>query len=174
MNISFTERKMTVSDTLKDYVERKCGKLEKYFGNEPDVQVTFSNERGMQVVEITLNTKGLTIRAQERTNDMYASVDGAVASLDRQVQKNKTKLAKRIHHESFAKAMPVMTDYSDEEFEVIREKELDIKPMSIEDAILQMNLLGHSFFFFVNTERNGRHCVVYKRHDGGYGLLVSR
>lgn len=173
MNFSFTERKMTVSPSTKEYAEKKCAKLEKYFGSEPGVQITFSNERGMQTVEITINVKGMTFRAQERSSDMYASIDGAVASLDRQIQKNKTKIQKRIRHDSFAKAMPIMTDYSDEEFEVLRIKELDIKPMGTEDAILQMNLLGHNFFFFVNAERQGRHCVVYRRNDGGYGMLIS-
>ena len=173
MSINFTERKMTVSDTLKDYAAKKCGKLEKYFGSEPAVQVTFSNERGMQTAEITFVSRGMTFRAQERTHDMYASIDGVVASLDRQIQKNKTKISKRLRQDSFAKAMPIMTDYSDEEFEVLREKQLDVKPMSTEDAILQMNLLGHAFFFFMNSERSGQPCVVYKRHDGGYGMLVA-
>lgn len=173
MNITFTERKMTVSDTLKEYAEKKCSKLEKYFGSEPTVQITFSNERGMQTAEVTFAVKGMTFRAQERSSDMYASIDGVVASIDRQIQKNKTKIQKRIRQDSFAKAMPIMTDYRDEEFEVLREKVLDVKPMSTEDAILQMNLLGHAFFFFVNADRQGQHCVVYKRHDGGYGMLVS-
>jgi putative sigma-54 modulation protein len=173
MNMKYTERKMTVSDTLKEYAEKKCSKLEKYFGAEPDVLITFSNERGMQTVEITLTTRGMTFRAQERTTDMYASIDGAVAALDRQIQKNKTRISKRLRSDSFAKAMPIMTDYSDEVFEVVREKELEEKPMTTEDAIMHMNNLSHAFFFFVNSERQGRHCVVYRRHDGGYGLLVS-
>jgi putative sigma-54 modulation protein len=128
----------------------------------------------MQTVEITMQTQGLYFRAQERTGNMYASVDGAVASIDRQIQKNKTKLAKRLRQESFVKAMDAMTDYSDESFEIIREKNLDVKPMTIEDAILQMNLLGHTFFFFFNSEKGGAPCVVYARNDGGYGLLVAK
>jgi putative sigma-54 modulation protein len=104
---------------------------------------------------------------------MMASIDGAVASIDRQIQKNKTRLAKRIRHESFAKNIEVMDDYHEEEFELVREKTVAGKPMTIEDAILQMNLLGHSFFFFINTERDGKPCVVYQRSDGGYGLLVA-
>lgn len=173
MNFNFNERKISVSDEHRAYAEKKCSKLAKYFGDEPDVYITFSEERGMKNFEVTLSINGMTFRAQDRTNDMHASIDGAVASIDRQIQKNKTKISKRLRQDSFAKAMPIMTDFQDEEFEIIREKELDIKPMSIEDAILQMNLLGHSFFFFINTERNGKHCVVYKRNDGGYGLLVS-
>jgi len=174
MNIQYNERKMTISDTLKNYAAKKCAKLEKYFGDEPTVQVTFSNERGMETAEITFQCRGMYFRAEERTTDMYASVDGAVASIDRQIQKNKTRISKRIRQDTFSSAMPIMTDYHDEEFEVVREKTLDVKPMTIEDAILQMNLLGHSFFFFINSERSGRHCVVYKRNDGGYGMLVSQ
>ena len=174
MNINFTERKMDASGMLREYAEKKCAKLAPYFDDEVSVQVTFSQERGMQTVEITMHTQGLYFRAQERTGNMYASVDGAVASIDRQIQKNKTKLAKRLRQESFVKAMDEMTDYSDEAFEIIREKNLDVKPMTVEDAILQMNLLGHSFFFFINSEKGGAPCVVYARNDGGYGLLVAK
>ncbi len=174
MNITFTDRKMDSSGLIREYAEKKCMKLAPYFDREVAVQVTFSMERGMHTAEITMQTQGLYFRAQERTGNMYASIDGAVASIDKQIQKNKTKLAKRLRQESFVKAMGAMTDYSDESFEVIREKTLDVKPMTIEDAILQMNLLGHSFFFFINSEKGGAPCVVYARNDGGYGLLVAK
>ncbi|MBO5973961.1 MAG: ribosome-associated translation inhibitor RaiA [Clostridia bacterium] len=174
MNITFTDRKMDSSGMIREYAEKKCAKLTPYLDKEVSVQITFSFERGMHSAEITMHTQGLYFRAQERTGNMYASIDGAVASIDKQIQKNKTKLAKRLRHESFVKAMGAMTDYSDESFEVIREKTLDVKPMTVEDAILQMNLLGHSFFFFVNSEKGGAPCVVYARNDGGYGLLVAK
>ncbi len=174
MNIKFTDRKMDSSGTIREYAEKKCSKLAPYFDKEVSVQVTFSQERGMQTVEITMQTQGLYFRAEERTSDMYASIDGAIASIDKQIQKNKTKLSKRLRQESFVKAMGAMTDYSDESFEIIREKTLDVKPMTIEDAILQMNLLGHRFFFFMNSEKGGAPCVVYARNDGGYGLLVAK
>ena len=173
MKIEVYGRKMTVSDTMEAYAVRKMEKLGRYFGDEPAAQITFSSERGMQTVEISFSVKNLFFRAQERTSDMYASIDGAVASIDRQIQKNKTRLAKRLHTDAFSKSVDAMTDYHEEDFQLVREKTLEVKPMSIEDAILQMNLLGHSFFFFVNTDRGGKHCVVYKRNDGGYGLLVS-
>jgi putative sigma-54 modulation protein len=174
MKIDIYGRKMTVSDSMAAYATRKVEKLGKFFGDEPAVQVTFSTERGMQTAEIAFEVRGMHFRAKERTSDMQASIDGAVASIDRQIQKNKTKLAKRLRHESFVKAMGAMTDYSDESFEIIREKTLDVKPMTVEDAILQMNLLGHSFFFFINSEKGGAPCVVYARNDGGYGLLVAK
>ena len=173
MKIDIYARKMTVSDAMTAYATRKVEKLGKFFGDEPVVQVTFSTERGMQTAEIAFEVRGMHFRAKERTSDMQASIDGAVASIDRQSQKNKTKLAKRIRHESFAKTVEAMDDYHEEEFELVREKTVVSKPMTIEDAILQMNLLGHSFFFFVNIERDGKPCVVYQRSDGGYGLLVA-
>ena len=174
MNITFTDRKMDSSGMIREYAEKKCAKLAPYFDKEVSVQITFSAERGMHTAEITMQTQGLYFRAQERTGNMYASIDGAIASIDKQIQKNKTKLAKRLRHESFVKAMGAMTDYSDESFEIIREKTLDVKPMTVEDAILQMNLLGHTFFFFINSEKGGAPCVVYSRNDGGYGLLVAK
>ena len=173
MKIEVYGRKMTVSDTLEAYVTRKMEKLGKYFGDEPAAQVTFSIERGMQNVEIAFEVNGMYFRAQERTSDMYASIDGAVASIDRQIQKNKTKLSKRLRQESFAKSMVDMNDYHDEEFEIVREKHVEVKPMTTEDAILQMNLLGHHFFFFLSSEKGDGAGVVYRRNAGGYGLLIS-
>ena len=173
MKVTFTERKMSISDTLREYAEKKCAKLDRYFGAEAAAFVTFSNERAMQTVEIMVQTEGLLFRAQERTTDMYASIDGAIAAIDRQIQKNKTKISKRLRRDSFADAMPQMNDYRDEAFELVREKTLSVKPMTTEDAILQMNLLGHSFFFFINSEKNGKPCVVYARKDGGYGMLIA-
>ena len=174
MKIDIYGRKMTVSESMAAYATRKVEKLGKFFGDEPAVQVTFSTERGMQTAEIAFEVRGMYFRAKERTSDMCASIDGAVASIDRQIQKNKTKLAKRIRHESFAKTIEVLDDYHEEEFELVREKTVVSKPMTIEDAILQMNLLGHSFFFFMNSEKGGAPCVVYARNDGGYGLLVAK
>ena len=173
MTINFSERKMTVDNKVKAYAEKKCGKLDRYFDKETDVVVAFSNERGMDTAEITVRSGGMIFRAQEKTTDMYASIDGALASIDRQIQKNKTRISKRMRQESFVKAMDMMTDYRDEEIEILREKEVDSKPMTAEDAILQMNLLGHNFFFFLNSE-NGRYCVVYRRDYGGYGMLVAK
>ena len=171
MKIDIYGRKMTVSEAMAAYATRKVEKLGKFFGDEPAVQVTFSTERGMQTAEIAFEVRGMHFRAKERTSDMQASIDGAVASIDRQIQKNKTKLAKRIRHESFAKTIEAMDDYHEEEFELVREKSVVSKPMTIEDAILQMNLLGHSFFAFKDEEADGAFAVVYRRYDGDYGLI---
>ena len=173
MKIDIYGRKMTVSDSMAAYATRKVEKLGKFFGDEPAVQVTFSTERGMQTAEIAFEVRGMYFRAKERTSDMQASIDGAVASIDRQIQKNKTKLAKRIRHESFAKTVEAMDDYHEEEFELVREKSVVSKPMTIEDAILQMNLIGHAFFAFRNAERDNAYSVVYRRNDGQYGILTD-
>ncbi len=176
MNINFVERKVTVSDDLKAYAAKKCDKLDRYFGDNADVQVTFSILRGKHNVEITVIHNGMFFRAEEETTDMYASIDGCVASIDRQIQKNKTRLSKRMRQDSFAKAAPIsegMENIPDEEIDIVRVKVVDIKPMTAEDAILQMNLIGHEFFFFSNSDEKGKSCVVYKRKNGGYGMLIA-
>lgn len=171
MKIDIYGRKMDVSDAMKAYAARKVQKLGKFFGDEPAVQVTLSIERGMQTAEIAFEVRGMYFRAKERTTDMCASIDGTVASIDRQIQKNKTRLAKRIRQESFARSVESLDDYHEEEFQLVREKTVDSKPMTIEDAILQMNLLGHSFFAFRDADAGNSFAVVYKRNNGDYGLL---
>ena len=179
MKINFTERKLTVSDDLKAYAEKKCEKLSKYFGSEAQASVTFSIERGRHTAEITVQHNEMFFRAQEQTDDMYASIDGAIASIDRQIQKNKTRLEKRLRSGAFDKAFNLAADEEEkmakeeETFDLIRVKVLDVKPMTTEDAILQMNLLSHEFYFFINSEESGKACVVYKRKSGGYGMLVA-
>jgi len=176
MKVRFVERKVKISDDLKAYTEKKCQKLGRYFGQEAEAQVTYSILRGQHTVEITISYKSMYFRAEERTGDMYASVDGALNSLDRQIQKNKTRLAKRMRQDTFENAMPIsdaVEDMPDEEFEVVRVKPLEVKPMTVEDAIMQMNLLSHEFFFFKNSDEQGKYCVVYKRKNGGYGMLIA-
>ena len=177
MKIKFVEKNYRIADRFKEVMTNKLEKLDRYFGQEADAQVTYSILRGQHTVEITVTHKNMYFRAEEQTSDMYASVDGAVDSIDRQIQKNKTRLSKRMRQDSFAKAMPispVVEDEPDEEFEVVRVKELDVKPMTVEDAIMQMNLLSHEFFFFINSDENGKYCVVYRRKSGGYGMLISK
>ena len=176
MTINFSERKMTVDNKVKAYAEKKCGKLDRYFDKETDVVVAFSNERGMDTAEITVRSGGMIFRAQEKTTDMYASIDGAVSSLDRQIQKNKTRLSRRLREDSIAKAAPIeelSLQESDAAYEVVKVKKLAVKPMTVDDAILQMEMLGHEFFFFLNSDMANSHCVIYKRSNGGYGMLVD-
>ena len=174
MTIRFTERKVTVSDDLKAYATKKCEKLDRYFDRDSAAFITFSIERGRHTAEITVQHAGMYFRAQEQTSDMYASIDGAVSSIERQILKNKTRLEKRLRQGAFDKGAAVTEAVAEEnEFDLVRVKPVNVKPMTVDEAILQMNLLGHEFFFFANMEEKEKPCVVYKRKNGGYGMLVA-
>ena len=174
MTIRFTERKVTVSDDLNAYATKKCEKLDRYFDRDSSAFVTFSIERGRHTAEITVQHAGMYFRAQEQTGDMYASIDGAVSSIERQILKNKTRLEKRLRKGAFDRSIPAPEPVEEEsEFDLVRVKPVDVKPMTVDDAILQMNLLGHEFFFFSNIDEKEKPCVVYKRKNGGYGMLVA-
>lgn len=174
MKFTFTEKKMGTSEELRAYTERKVGKLDRLFKTESSASVTFSMERGRFLAEITVSNNGLYYRASELTNDMYASVDSGVAAIERQIRKNKTRLARRLRQDAFVR-QPDVTSFAPEPeentFEIVRTKRFPMKPMTHEEAILQMELLEHSFFAFKDEENDGAFAVVYKRNDGGYGLI---
>ena len=178
MKFTFTEKRMDSSDTLRAYAEKKISKLDRFFKNEGEASVTFSVERGRFLAEITIKNGSMFFRASELTNDMYASVDSGVAAIERQIRRNKTRLAKRLREGSLERdAVPAYAaaaeEEEDEEFKIVRMKHFAIKPMSAEEAILQMNLLDHEFFVFRNSEEDEAISVVYKRRQGGYGLIVD-
>ena len=175
MKFTFTEKRMDSSEDLRAYAIKKISKLDRLFKNEAEAYVTFSIERGRFLAEITIHSNGLFYRASELTNDMYASVDSGVAAIERQIRRNKTRLEKRLR-EGAVPAAPAFTpadDDGDEEFKIVRSKRFSIKPMSAEEAILQMNLLGHEFFVFKNMDAEDAFSVVYKRRQGGYGLICD-
>ena len=175
MKFTFTEKKMDSSEELRAYSIRKISKLERFFKTEADAYVTFSIERGRFLAEITIRNNGLYYRASELTNDMYASVDSGVAAIERQIRRNKTRLEKRLREGALEReAVPAFVpseEDEDEEFKIVRSKRFSIKPMSAEEAILQMNLLDHEFFVFKNMDNEDAISVVYKRRQGGYGLI---
>ena len=174
MKFTFTEKKMGTSEELRSYTERKVGKLDRFFKTESSANITFSMERGRFLAEITVSNNGLYYRASELTNDMYASVDSGVASIERQIRKNKTRLAKNLRSDAIVPEVPEEFDIHEErEFDIVRTKRFAVKPMSPEEAILQMNLLGHSFFVFRNTDFGDAICVVYRRNNGGYGIIET-
>lgn len=180
MKFTFTEKKMGSSEELRAYAERKIGKLDRFFKTEADAYVTFSMERGRFLAEITIHNNGLYYRASELTSDMYASVDSGVAAIERQIRRNKTRLEKRLREGALEREQTpayIPAEESEaggeEEFNIIRSKRFSIKPMSPEEAILQMNLLGHEFFVFKNVEEDDVVSVVYKRNSGGYGLICD-
>lgn len=177
MKFTFTEKRMDSSEELRAYAEKKIGKLDRFFKNEGEATVTFSIERGRYLAEITIKNGGMFFRASELTNDMYASVDSGVAAIERQIRRNKTRLAKRLRDGAdFTPAYTAVAEdepAEDEEFKIVRTKQFAIKPMSAEEAILQMNLLEHEFFVFRNMDANEAIAVVYKRKQGGYGLICD-
>ena len=177
MKFTFAEKRMESSEELRAYATRKIGKLDRLFKNEADASVTFSIERGRFLAEITIRSNGMFYRASELTNDMYASVDSGVAAIERQIRRNKTRLEKKLREGALERdevpAFVSADEEADEEFKIVRNKRFSIKPMSPEEAILQMNLLGHEFFVFKNMEAEDAISVVYKRKQGGYGLICD-
>ncbi len=177
MRFTFAEKKLQVSEDVRAYAERKLGKLDRLFRSEADASVTFSMERGRFIVEATIRAGGMIYRVTETTGDMYASIDSAAASIERQIRKNKTRLEKRLREGAFEReikpAVLAPEDDEPEDFSVVRTKRFSIKPMTVEEAILQMNLLDHEFFVFKNQDEEDKFAVVYKRKNGGYGLIES-
>ena len=160
------------SDSLKDRAEKKLSKLERYFSQEPEAIVRFKQQRGgRNIAEITMSVNGLILRAEEDSNDMYLSIDRAVDKLESQIRRYRTKMGKQLREaraEAPVEAEPV---YEEANFDVVRTKRFSVKPMDVDDAITQMELLGHNFFLFLNAENNSMN-VLYRRNDGSYGLLV--
>ena len=176
MKYTFTEKRMGSSQDLRDYSMRKINKLDRFFKTEAEAYVTFSIERGRFLAEITIHNNGLYYRASELTNDMYASVDSGVAAIEGQIRRNKTRLAKKLREGALEReAVPayIPAEEETEEFKIVRNKRFSIKPMSAEEAILQMNLLDHEFFVFKNMDADDAISVVYKRKQGGYGLICD-
>lgn len=172
MKFVVSGKNFEVTDSLKEKVNKKIGKLGKFFTPQAEAHVTMSVEKNRHILEVTIMTGGITLRAEVESDDMYTCIDKAEGILEGQIRKNKTRLEKRLHTGAF---MPedFRTDISVEEeheFRVVRTKKFAIKPMTVEEAILQMNLLGHEFFMFSNAESREVN-VVYRRKDGNYGLI---
>ena len=175
MKIQITEKKVHIPDNARAYAEKKVGKLDRYFKDDAEAFVVFSVEKNRNKAEITVHAANTYFRASESTSDMFASVDAAISSLERQIRKNKTRLAKRIRQDAFVRSpeevSTLVPDGPEDSFEIIRTKQFPMKPMTREEAILQMNLLEHSFFAFRDEDADGAFAVVYKRNDGGYGII---
>ena len=174
MRFQYAEKKVSLPENVHRYAEKKVMKLERFFGDDADALVTFSVEKNRNNVEITVHAANTYFRASESTSDMFASVDAAVATIERQIRKNKTRLAKGLRSDAIVPEVPEEFDIHEErEFDIVRTKRFAVKPMSPEEAILQMNLLGHSFFVFRNTDDDNAICVVYTRNSGGYGIIET-
>lgn len=172
MNISIIGRQMTVSDDLKAHVIKKLAKFDKFFDSEAEAYVTFSRIRSKECLEVTISSSGTLFRSEETADTFLNAMDRCIDSIERQIRKNKTRLERRLRDGAFTQLASDASDDIAEEGEfIIRTKSFALKPMTPEEAILQMNLLGHTFFVFKNIE-NSETCVVYKRNAGSYGLIV--
>ena len=176
MKFTFTDKKVNIPNRVHTYAEKKIGKLDRYFQTEPEASIVFSVEKGL---EVTIRSGATVIRGAESTSDMFVSIDAAVASIERQLRKNKSRLEKRLRKGAFDQpndAFFVPDVDADEEpsYQLVRTKRFFFRPMNVDEAILQMNLVGHTFFAFRNEDEGGAFSVVYKRNDGGYGIIVDQ
>ena len=174
MNMKFVivGKNIEVTPGLRSAVEDKIGKLEKYFTSETEAHVTLSVEKERQKIEVTIPMKGHIIRAEQSSDDMYVSIDLVVEVIERQVTRYKKKIVDKEQNAAFFRDdfFNVDDDADDEEIKIIRSKRFAVKPMYPEDACIQMELLGHNFFVFVNAETDLVN-VVYKRKDNTYGII---
>ena len=178
MKYTYACKKVPLNDSIKEYTKKKVSKLERYFHEEDTTAfITFAVEKEhLCTVEITIRGGATLLRAQTEApdGDMRGAIDAAVGYIERQILKNKTRLAKRLRSEGFPTPSP-NDDFEvteEKEFNIVRTKRFAVKPMNPEEAILQMNLLAHDFFVFRNSEDDSL-CIVYQRKNGGYGLIVT-
>ena len=174
MSLDVRGKNLEVTFALSQYIEQKIGKITKYFDETTDhnINVVISVIRDSHIVEVNATLEGQHLRAQAQSADMYASIDLVEEKLERQVRKLKTKLNRKGRRDNVAEDQTADYLINDDEEEIVRVKRFDMKPMDAEEAILQMNLLGHQFFVFreMNSQKMN---VVYKRNDGKYALIVA-
>lgn len=170
MNIIIRGKHIELTDALKEYVMKRVGKLEKYSDEFMDVQVTLLVERDRHRVEVTAPIHGMILRGEEETEDMYSSIDMVIEKLERQIDKYRTRINRRMRTKILKDHDPKHEAEDEPREEIVRHKKFPAKPMSVEEAIMQMNLIGHNFFVFTNAESQEMN-VVYIRNNGDYGLL---
>ena len=172
MKFTLNDKKAPQGKRVLDYAEKKVGKLDKYFGKEAEATVRFQDKkRGQVKIEVTVRADKSIFRAESYSDSMYSAIDAAVDTIEGQIRKNKTRLSKMLRKEAFGEAPEA--EVAEERLEVIRTKRFALAPMSVEEAVMQMNLLGHSFFAFRNADESGAFSVVYAREEGDYGLIVD-
>lgn len=175
MKFQYSEKKVRLPDNVHAYAEKKVMKLARYFEEDAEALVVFSVEKNRNQVELTVHGAGTWFRASESTSDMFASIDAAVGTIEGQIRKNKTRLARRLRQDAFTRTVQEETSFAPEQEEddltITRVKQFYFKPMTREEAVLQMNLLEHNFFAFRDEDNGGSFAVAYRRNDGGYGLI---
>ncbi len=174
MKFQYSEKKVKLPGNVHAYAEKKVMKLARYFDEDAEALVVFSVEKNRNNVELTVHGAGTWFRAHESTSDMFASIDAAVGTIEGQIRKNKTRLARRLRQDAFvrsAEETSFTADDKEDDLSIVRIKSFYFKPMTRDEAVLQMNLLEHNFFAFRDAENGSCFAVVYRRNDGGYGLI---
>ena len=175
MKFNIRGKKLEVTPSLKSYIEDKIGRLDKYFENPDNIEATvLIKVSGInQVVEVTINTHGLILRGEESNKDLYASIDFVTDKIERQIRKNKTKIHKKISKDTIRDFKVIESEVTEDKKDVVKRKIVEMKPMSEEEASLQMDLLDHDFFVYKDDD-TGSINIVYKRKDGNYGVLETK
>ena len=174
MKFQFSEKKVKLPEKVHAYAEKKVMKLARYFEEDAEALIVFSVEKNRNKAELTVHGAGTWFRAKESTSDMFASIDACVGTIEGQIRKNKTRLARRLKEGAFQRVVQEETSFApetEEELSIVKSKKFYFKPMTREEAVLQMNLLDHNFFAFRDEDNGGSFAVVYKREDGGYGII---
>ena len=173
MKFQFSEKKVKLPRNVHDYAEKKVMKLARYFEEDAEALIVFSVEKNRNKVELTVHGAGTWFRASEATSDMFASIDAAVGTIEGQIRKNKTRLARRLRQDAFTRTVEETSfvPEPEDDLNIVRIKSFYFKPMTREEAVMQMNLLEHNFFAFRDEDNGGSFAVVYRRNDGGYGLI---
>ena len=177
MKINIIGRKITVTDKIREYAEKKLGKMDKFFKDEPEARIVIGTIKDNEYVEASIYASGMIYRAEVIDVDVITAMDKIVDVIERQIRKNKTRLEKKIKREAVNDNILLSgEDYTEgedvSEFKIVKKKRFAVKPMTSEEAVLQMNLLGHNFFVFKNAETEQMN-VVYKRKDGNYAIIES-
>ena len=175
MKFQYSEKKVKLPGNVHAYAEKKVMKLARYFEEDAEALVIFSVEKNRNKVELTVHGAGTWFRASESTSDMFASVDAAVSTIEGQIRKNKTRLARRLRQDAFVRSVQEETSFvpepAEDDLSINKIKTFYFKHMTREEAVMQMNLLGHNFFAFRDEDNGGSFAVVYRRNEGGYGLI---
>ena len=174
MKFQFSEKKVKLPENVHLYAEKKVTKLGRYFEEDAEALIVFSVEKNRNNVELTVHGANTWFRASESTSDMFASIDAAVGTIEGQIRKNKTRLARRLRQDAFvrtAEETSFVPEEKEDDLTITKIKQFYFKPMTREEAVLQMNLLEHTFFAFRDQDNGGSFAVVYRRNDGGYGLI---
>ena len=176
MKFNIHGKKLEVTESIKEYIENKIGRLDKYFDNPDNITATVSIKLSgkKQVVEVTINTHSFVIRGEEANNDLYASIDLVSDKIERQIRKNKTRMHKKINKDKIKDFNLAYESEPEEKNDIIvKRKIIETKPMDEEEAILQMELLGHDFFVFKNANTDEFN-IIYKRKEGNYGIIETK